>query len=81
MVDNERIRIVISESGYKKSYIAQQMGISSSALSNKLAGRYRWTADECSFMREFFGMPKEEAMAIFFAEDVVNSSTEKSGKE
>ena len=76
MVDNRRLLNVINESGYKKGYIAKQMGISGSALSNKLAGRCRWTADECSFMREFFGMTLEEGMAIFFAEEVSDADTQ-----
>ena len=77
MVDNARLRGIISDSGYKKSFIAQQMGITSSSLSNKLAGRCRWTADECSFLREFFGMPTEEAMSIFFADEVGKKPTPK----
>lgn len=77
MVDNARLRGIISESGYKKSFIAQQMGITNSSLSNKLAGRCRWTADECSFLREFFGMPTEEAMNIFFGDEVGKKPTAK----
>ena len=77
MVDNARLRGIISESGYKKSFIARQMGVTSSSLSNKLAGRCGWTAYECSFLREFFGMSTEEAMSIFFGDEVGKKPTQK----
>ena len=71
MVNNEALGRIINASGYKKGFVAQQMGVSASTFSNKLAGRTRWTADECSFLREFFGIPTDEATAIFFADEVI----------
>ena len=65
MPDNSKIQDLIRVSGYKKSYVAKELGISRQALSCKLHGGMRWSIEDIKGIKDLFGLSPEEAFDIF----------------
>jgi transcriptional regulator with XRE-family HTH domain len=76
MADLVRINRIIIESGMKKEFVAEKLGMSPTSLSNKLAGRTPFTIKEANAFCELFGITDAEEMRkLFFAPDVDISET------
>lgn len=69
MTDTARLERVISESGYKKSYIAKVIGLTPATLSRKIRNSSEFKASEIEGLCRLLGIndPGVKA-AIFFAE-------------
>lgn len=60
----------IRDSGYKKSYIAERMGITIQSLNNKLEGRTAFTLPEVQKICQLLHIEVAEREKIFFAHNV-----------
>lgn len=69
-MDSARLIERIEQSGLKKNFIADKIGISYSSLQNKVHGRTDFTARESLTLKHLLQMPEEEYIDIFFASDV-----------
>ena len=58
----------ITESGYKKSFIASKIGISAYALSLKINNKTEFKASEITILCELLGIEDQERTSIFFAQ-------------
>lgn len=58
----------IDKSGYKKSYIAKQIGISAYALSKKINNETEFKASEINILCDILKIDTKDRMAIFFAQ-------------
>lgn len=79
MVDRGKLAKAIRDSGLKKSYISEKMGLSVETLKNKMTGRSKWYIDECIAIKSLLGISDAEAIAIFFADDVAEMATSTNG--
>lgn len=75
MVDRERLKKTIEESGLKKIAIAQKLGISLHALVNKVNGKSEFKVTEVLMLESILGLRNEETRAIFFNPCVELNST------
>lgn len=64
---NQRIK----EKGYRKSYIAERIGLSNQAFSNKICGRTAFTIQEAKIMSSILDIPMDKFF-YFFANDCEN---------
>lgn len=68
MVDTKEINRLIDESGLKREYIAQKIGISRQALYLKIQGYNDFTVREAAVLCEILGIKKiSEKDRLFFA--------------
>ena len=58
----------IKKSGYKKGFIAQEIGLSTYALSLKINNEYEFKASEINGLCNLLGIDTNDRMAIFFAQ-------------
>ncbi len=56
----------IKASGYKRSYLAKEMGISAESLRRKLNGLSEFTASEIGLLCTLLRITPSEAAAIFY---------------
>lgn len=70
MIRHDEINRIISESGYKKSYIAKKIGVRGDKLSRLLNGRQMWNTDDITAFKAFFSLSAENIDRIFFADKV-----------
>ena len=70
MTDRELLDIVICESGLKRGFIAEQLGLSYQGFLNKVNNRTPFTAKEIQIFKDLLNLPTERMMAIFFKPDV-----------
>lgn len=69
MTDTKELERRIAESGLKKSYIAQQMGISRMSLYNKVSGEREFTTGEVKALCEVLNITRlADKERIFFAD-------------
>ena len=68
MTNTELLEKRITESGYKKSFIANKIGKSAYALSLKIKNKTEFKASEITILCDLLGIDDQERMAIFFAE-------------
>lgn len=57
---------VIKTSGFKKSYLAEQLNISKRTLSYKLNGTYDWKLSEVIALSNILNLSHEKSLEIFF---------------
>lgn len=57
---------IIDESGMKRHFIAQQLGMSDQTFYNKTRGKSPWRYEEAQAFSELFNLPKRERREIFF---------------
>lgn len=60
----------IQESGLKKSFIADNCGITYQTFSNKVNGKSEFTASEIKVITKLLGLNAKAMKDIFFAENV-----------
>lgn len=73
MTNTDLLKEVISKSGYKLEYLADKCGITRQSLSNKIANRNIFTAEEISVLcRELKINSLTEKERIFFAKQVAS---------
>ena len=65
---NELLKRRIRASGYTFTEAAAVAGVSSSCLSNKLAGRHRFSAEEAVKLGRFLGLDMDQMAACFLEE-------------
>lgn len=58
----------IEKSGYKKSFIAQQIGISAYTLALKINNESEFKASEMTVLCKLLGIKAKDKEAIFFAQ-------------
>ena len=65
-----KLRGKFVEHGYTISTMAKELGISHTAMSNKINGKSQFTQGEMSTMASKLKMSKQEITDIFFADQV-----------
>lgn len=76
MVDTQLLDERISASGKKKSYLADQMGITVQTLRRKLKNEFAFTTDEVADLCDALGITDmAEMQRLFFKRNVENTST------
>jgi len=76
MTDTKAIQELVNSRGIKWTHIAQQMGISKSALTRKVNAEREFTVDEVAkFADAVGGMTRKEIWDYFFTPLVDDSST------
>ena len=70
MTDTVKLRELISKSGLKLGYIANQLGISRFALSNNIQNRTEFRVSEIVKMCELLCIDYDSREQIFFAHKV-----------
>lgn len=67
MTNTSLLEKYIDKSGYKKSYIAAQIGITAYGLNLKINNKSEFKATEIETLCELLNIDIEDRMAIFFA--------------
>ena len=68
MTNTTLLERYIEKSGYKKSFIAKQIGISAYALAMKINNESEFKAREISILCKILNISAKDRDAIFFAE-------------
>lgn len=68
--DLQLLNDFIDKSGFRKSYIAQFMGVSKASLFNKLTGKTDLTISEVNRLRILLRLSESDIMNIFFDRNV-----------
>ena len=75
MTNTELLRAAIERSGYKKTYIAQRIGLTYQGYLNKERGESELRQSEIEGICDLLRLTAEEKEAIFFAKEVANTAT------
>lgn len=75
MVDTERLKSLINDSGIRKEIIAGKCGISLSSLNNKLAQRTVFNIEEAVEIKNILGIDMPTFNEIFLKGEVGNMPT------
>lgn len=67
MTNTSLLEQYIEKSGYKKAYIAQQLGITSYGLSLKINNKSEFKASEMTILCSLLKINAKDKEAIFFA--------------
>ena len=67
MTNTELLEQYIEKSGYKKSFIAKHLGISSYALSMKITNKPEFKGSEMDMLCKLLHIGVRDRMRIFFA--------------
>jgi hypothetical protein len=70
MTNVDLLERYINESGYKRSYIAKQLGRTAYCLALKIQGKSKFDADEIDTLCELLKIDVNDRMRIFFAKKV-----------
>lgn len=70
MTNTSMLEQYIEDSGYKRSFLAKQLGITSYTLSMKIQNESEFKASEIDILCSLLDIGTEERMAIFFAKEV-----------
>lgn len=63
----EKLSKVVEQSGLKKNFIADKLGISYQGYLNKEKGKTDFTSKEISIMRDLLHLSNKEVMEIFLS--------------
>ena len=75
-MDLNKLNRLIDESGYKKSYIADKLGLTLQGLINKLSGKYEFKVSEINKLADLLDITDaKELERIFFSDDVAWTAT------
>lgn len=66
-MDKALLKAKVSESGLKKGFIAEQLGISRTGYGLKENGRNEFTASEIQTMRKLLNLSDREVRVIFLS--------------
>lgn len=75
MTNTKLLEEYISNSGYKKSFIAKALGITAYALALKINNKSEFKANEIDILCKLLNIGVEDRMRIFFARVVDLKST------
>ena len=75
MTNTALLKKKIQESGYKVYYIATRCGLTYPGLQPKINGEREFTQIEMSNLRDILKLSADEFDAIFFAQNVEETST------
>lgn len=75
MTNTALLKEYIKRSGYKMSYIAEQLGITAYALSLKINNKSEFKANEIDILCKLLKIGISDRMRIFFAQRVDLKST------
>lgn len=70
MTNTSLLEKFIEKSGYKRSFIADKLGITRFALALKINNKSEFKAREIDILCELLKIGLEDRMAIFFAQQV-----------
>ena len=74
MIDHYMLEKVLKDSGLKRDYIAEQLGISRFSLFKKIKGETEFTASELTAIKNVLHLTQGTFRRIFFAsESEINS--------
>ena len=68
MTNTKQLEKYIEKSGYKRSYLAKALGITSYSLALKINNKSEFKASEISVLSNVLGISVEDRMSIFFAQ-------------
>lgn len=66
LTNSEWLETRIKNSGFKKQFIAEKLGISLNSLNNKISGRTLFTAQEAVGLKMLIGITEDQFDLIFF---------------
>lgn len=75
MTDKELLEAAIERAGYKKSYLAEQLGLSPQGFYNKINNKTEFTQSEIAMLVKKLCLFNTERNAIFFAGEVDKEET------
>ena len=75
MTNTNLLEHEIEKSGYKKAYLAAQLGISAYALALKINNKNEFKANEIDILCKLLKIGVNDRMRIFFAQSVDFKST------
>ena len=75
MVNTEMLNARINNSGFKKEYISDQLGISPTSLRNKMKNRTKFNASEIEKLIRMLSIDASEVYSMFFTELVSKTAT------
>lgn len=67
MIDIAKFNDVLTASGYKKSHIANMLGITKQSLSNKIYNKTEFKSNEARKIKELLSLSDKDFVEIFFA--------------
>lgn len=70
MVDTQYLEQKIKDSGFRPSYIVEQLGISRQAFDFKKKNKRKFKTAEIYVLCDLLHIPTNERQAIFFADEV-----------
>ena len=70
MTNTTLLEKVIADSGYKKSYLAERIGINPYTLAKKIRNETQFKSDEIGDLCRILNIDVDSRMKIFFAETV-----------
>jgi len=77
MVDTKELEIRIEKSGYRKQYIAEQLGITIQALRTKTTNKQDFWCSEAEKLGDILQLSPIERSDIFFKKNVDKMTTNK----
>lgn len=77
MTDTENLLARMNASGYKRSYIAKCVGLTTTGLMNKVNNKSDFRVPEIQVLCGLLKLSTPEKEAIFFANNVDNLSTKR----
>lgn len=69
MINTELLERVIAESGLKKGYIAEQLGVSRTTLNNYITNKAEFRVSQVNTLSTLLKIDEAQRTAIFFAVD------------
>lgn len=79
MTNTRMLNDKIHQSGLKKQYIAEKIGVSRSTFYSQLKGEAEFKGSQIIALANLIGLTSAERNAIFFAESVAYEATEGGG--
>lgn len=64
----EKLTAAVSRSGMKQGFLAKKLGISDSAMHDKLNGKSAWKVTEAAAFSEAMGLTRRQRDEIFFGD-------------
>jgi hypothetical protein len=75
VTDRDALNAVIKENGVSKRFVACKLGITDTALRLKIKGEREFKQSEIAKFQELFRLTDKQTASIFFAKEVVCSTT------
>ena len=69
-MDTGKLKEAINNSGYKRGYIAEKLGMSEASFSQRLSGDVEWKLKEAQKLSDLLKLSTGQRNAIFFGKDV-----------